>query len=40
MTAGLGKSFSFGLLCMPFVNVYQFVCALLSLFVLRVGGGI
>ena len=40
MTAGLGKSFSFGLLCMSFVNVYRFVCALLSLLVLRVGGGI
>ena len=36
----LGKSNSFGLLCMSFVNVYQTVCALLSLLVLRVGCGI
>ena len=26
MTTGLGKSYSFGLLCVSFVNVYQFVC--------------
>ena len=26
MTACLGKSCSFGLLCVSFVNVYQFVC--------------
>ena len=32
MTACLGKSCSFGLLCVFFVNVYEFVCALLSPF--------
>ena len=25
MTTSLGKSYSFGLLCVSFVNVYQFV---------------
>ena len=34
MTACLGKSCSFGLPCVSFVNVYQFVCVLLSLLVL------
>ena len=32
MTTCLGKSCSFDLLCGSFVNVYQFVCMLLSLF--------
>ena len=32
MTTCFGKSYSFGLLCMPFVNVYEFVCVLLSPF--------
>ena len=40
MTTCLGKSYSFGLLCVSFVNVYQFVCELLSLVVLRVECGI
>ena len=35
MTTYLGKSCLFGLLCVSFVNVYQFVCVLLSLLVLR-----
>ena len=26
MTTYLGKSYSFGLLCLFFVNVYQFLC--------------
>ena len=39
MTTCLGKSCSFGLLCMTYVNVYEFVCVLLSLLVLRVGCG-
>ena len=33
----IGKSNSFGLLCMSFVNVYQTVCALFSLLVLSFG---
>ena len=32
MSTCLGKSCSFGLLCVSFVNVYKFVCILLSLF--------
>ena len=39
MTTCLGNSCSFGLLCQFFDNVYQFVCVLLSLLVLRVGCG-
>ena len=35
MTTCFGKSDSFGLLCVWIVNVYQFVCVLLSLLVLR-----
>ena len=35
MATCLGKSCSFGLLCMSFVNVYHFVCVLL-----RMGFGI
>ena len=35
MSTCLGKSCSFGLLCVSFVNVYQFVRAILSLLVLR-----
>ena len=35
MTTCLGKSCILGLLCVSFVNVYQFVCVLLSLLVLR-----
>ena len=37
MTTCLGKSCSFGLLCVSFVNVYQSVFVLLSPLVLRVG---
>ena len=37
MTTCLGKRCSIGLLCVPFVNVYDFVYALLSLLALRVG---
>ena len=33
MTTYLGKSCSFGLMCVSFMNVYQFVCVLLSLLV-------
>ena len=36
----LGKSCSFGLLCVSFMNLYQFACVLLSLLVLRLGCGI
>ena len=36
----LGKSCSFGLLCVSFVNVCLCVCAFASLLVLRVGCGI
>ena len=35
----LGKGCSFGLLYVFFMNVYQFVSLLLSLFILRVGCG-
>ena len=34
MTTCLGKSCLFGLLCMSFVNVYDFVCMFLSLLIL------
>ena len=39
MTTCLGKGCSFDLLCVSFVNVYQFVCVFLSILalVLRVG---
>ena len=37
MTTCLGKSCSFGLLCVSFVNFYQFGCVFLSLLILRVG---
>ena len=37
MATYLGKICSFGLLYVSFVNVYQFVCVLLSHLVLRVG---
>ena len=37
MSTCLGKSFSFGLLCVSFVNVYLFVYLLLAPLVLRVG---
>ena len=40
MTTYLGKSCSFGLLYVSFVNVYEFVCAHLYFLVLRVGYGI
>ena len=40
MTTCLGKNCSFGLLCVSFVNVYLFLCELLSVLVLRVGRGI
>ena len=40
MITCLGKRCSFGLLCVSFVNMYQLVCVLLSLLVLRVGCGI
>ena len=40
MTVYLEKSCLFGLLCVSFVNVYEFVCVLLSNLVLRVGCGI
>ena len=40
MTTCLGKSCSYGLLCVSFVNIYPFVCVLLSLLVLRVGVGL
>ena len=41
MTTCLGKSCQFGLLCVSFVNVYQFVRVVPSVFlVLRVGCGI
>ena len=35
MTTCMGKNCSTDLLCVSFVNVYQFVCVLLSLLVLR-----
>ena len=34
-----GKSCSFGLVCESFVNVYQSMCVLLSLSVMRAGCG-
>ena len=40
MTTCLGKSCSFGLLCVPFVKIYEFECVLLSLLGLRVKNGI
>ena len=40
MATCLGKSCSFGLLCVSFLNVYEFVCVPLSRLVLRVGCGI
>ena len=40
MTTCLGKSCSFGLLCMSFEDVYEYVRVLLSLFGVRVGCGI
>ena len=44
MTTCLGKSCSFGLLCVHFVDVYEYVCAInnacVSLLSLRVGCGI
>ena len=40
MTTCLGKSCSFGLLCMSFVNVYDFVYVLFSLLLFGVGCGI
>ena len=39
MTTCFGKSCSFDLLCVSFVNVYELVCVLLSILVLRVGSG-
>ena len=40
MATCLGKGCSFGLLCVSFVNAFQFVCVFLSLLVLSVGRGI
>ena len=40
MTTSLGKSCSFDLLSVSLVNVYEFVCVLLSPLVLRVVCGI
>ena len=40
MTTCLGKSCSFGLPCMPFVNCCQFMYLVISLLVLRTGYGI
>ena len=40
MTTCLGKSCSFGLPCMPFVNCCQFMYLVISLLVLRAGYGI
>ena len=37
MTTCLGKSCSFGILCVSIVKVCEFVCVFLSLLVLRVG---
>ena len=36
----LGKSYSFGLLCISFGNVYQFLCVPFILFGFRVGCGV
>ena len=40
MTTYLGKSCSFGILCVSFVNLNQFECVFLSLLVVRVGCGL
>ena len=40
MRVAEGKSCLFGLLCLSFVNVYQFVCVFLSPLVLRVVCGL
>ena len=40
MATCLGKSCSFGKLCMSIVKVYPFVCVLLALLALRVECGI
>ena len=40
MATYLEKSCLFGLLCLPFVRVDQFVCVFVSPLVLRVGCGI
>ena len=40
MRTCLGESFSFSLPCVPIVIVYQLVCGLRCLLVLRVGYGI
>ena len=39
MTICLGKSWSFDLLCVSFVNVYQFVCVCFHHLVLQVDVG-
>ena len=36
INTSLEKSFTFGLPCVSFVNVYQFVCVVLSLLALKV----
>ena len=36
-TCCLGKNYSFGLACVSFVNVYEFVCLFFSLLVSSVG---
>ena len=40
MTTCLGKSCSFSLLFESFVNIYQFVCVLVSLLIFKVECGI
>ena len=40
MAACLGKSCSFGLMCLSFVNIYEFMCVLLFHLVLSVECGI
>ena len=40
MTICLGKTCSFRLLCVSFVNVYQFVGVIISYLALRAGFGI
>ena len=40
MIACLGKICSLDLLCVSLVNIYEFVCVLLSLLVLKVGCGV
>ena len=37
MNTVYNERYSFSLLCVVFVNVYQFVCVLLSLIAFRVG---